>query len=75
MDWKGNIYPPGTRVQVFIPGEKDQDGTLLTLYDPKNRTHIPRIMLKKNRRIVYGYECFWIPNVEAQEALKRAGKK
>ena len=62
--WKQSKYPKGSRVRVFLLNKDEHNGILLTNFNEnsyKNKT--PEIQLE-NGKIVYGYECWWIPENE-----------
>lgn len=67
LDWKCKKYPENTPVKVVIVGKKRTlNGLLLTPYDAtKVNNPMPKIRLTSGK-IIYGYDCWWIPTNETK---------
>ncbi len=71
MHWKHPKYPAGSEVVVHdVDNMPLGKGVLLTDFEQDADNEMPAIKLADDR-IIYGYECWWIPVREIQEECPR----
>jgi hypothetical protein len=71
MGWSDRLVPAGTKVVVMdVDMNVMGTGVLILDYDHQNKDNpMPQIRLEDGS-IVYGYECWWLPEAEAAKATK-----